>query len=70
MQLTKDAKVFYKLYSFWGILALGALPFLEQYGAPIVSQIPAQYQPIASAVLALIVAVLRFVKQDDKIKNS
>lgn len=70
MKLTNDAKVFYKLYSFWGILALGALPFLEQYGAPIVSQIPAQYQPIASAVLALIVAVLRFVKQDDKIKNS
>ena len=55
MQLVKESKVFYKLYSFWGILALGALPFLEQYGAPIVSQIPAQYQPIASAVLALIV---------------
>lgn len=69
MQLTKDAKVFYKLYSFWGILALGALPFLEQYGAPIVSQIPQQYQPIASAVLALLVAVLRFVKQSDKISD-
>lgn len=69
MQMTKDAKVFYKLYSFWGILALGALPFLEQYGAPIISQIPQQYQPIASAVLALIVAVLRFVKQDDKMNS-
>lgn len=63
--LTSDAKVFYKLYSFWGIVALGALPFLEQYGAPIVSQIPPEYQPIASAVLALIVAILRFIKQKE-----
>ena len=65
MKLTNDAKVFYKLYSFWGILALGALPFLEQYGAPIISQIPPDYQPIASAVLALIVAILRFIKQKE-----
>ena len=63
MQLVKETKIFYKLYSFWGIVALGALPFLEQYGAPIISQIPQNYQPIASAVLALIVAILRFVKQ-------
>ena len=63
--LTNDAKIFYKLYSFWGIVALGALPFLEQYGAPIVSQIPPDYQPIASAVLALIVAILRFIKQKE-----
>lgn len=65
MALTNDAKVFYKLYSFWGIVALGALPFLEQYGAPIISQIPPDYQPIASAVLALIVAILRFIKQKE-----
>lgn len=66
MKLTNDAKIFYKLYSFWGIVVLGALPFLEQYGTPIISQIPPEYQPIASAALALIVAVLRFIKQGGK----
>lgn len=63
MKWVKGANQWYKHWSFWGILLLGILPFLEEHLYTITAVLPHQFQPAINLVLAIIIAVLRFVKQ-------
>lgn len=62
-RMVDGADQFYKHWSFWGILLLGVLPFIEANSDLISAVIPARYQPIGQLVLAALVAVARFVRQ-------
>lgn len=59
----KGANKWYRHQSTWGILLLGLLPFLEEHSTTIAAIIPDGAQPYVSLGLAVIVAVLRFVRQ-------
>lgn len=61
--LVDGAGQWYKHYSTWGILTLGALPLLEQHGAPIIGQMPESWRAGATLALSIGIAILRFIKQ-------
>ena len=63
MKWVSGANQWYKHWSFWGILLLGILPFLEEHLYTITAVLPPHLQPFVNLFLAVIVAVLRFVKQ-------
>lgn len=64
IKFTEGASKFHKHISFWGILLLGFLPYLEEHTDLIKAAIPEKYQPLAMVILSLVVAFLRFVKQE------
>ena len=60
-----ETRQFYKHWSFWGIALLGFLPFLEDNSYAILSVIPDRYRDWVQLGLAVLVAVLRFIKQNN-----
>lgn len=66
----EGAGQFYKHWSFWGILLLGVLPFLENSGFVVVSVVPEDYRDWATLLIAVLVAVLRFIKQNNIDRDS
>ena len=65
MQFVKEARFFYKTWSFWGILTLAILPFLEQYGGSIIEILPPNARPYFSILFGFVVILARFVKQSN-----
>lgn len=63
MKWVSGATQWYKHWSLWGILLLGVLPFLEEHIYTVSVVLPQNIQPYVNLFLAIIVAVLRFVKQ-------
>lgn len=63
MKWVTGANQWYKHWSFWGILLLGILPFLEEHLYTVTSVLPPHLQPFVNLALAIIVAILRFIKQ-------
>lgn len=59
----KGAQKWYRHMSVWGILLLGVLPFLDMHGVALVAMLPDEYKPFVSMAIAVVVAVLRFIKQ-------
>ena len=63
MKWVQGSSQWYKHYSLWGILLLGVLPFLEEHVYTVSSVLPPGAQPYVNLGLAIVVAVLRFIRQ-------